>query len=287
MISTFYEHIAEAAIQEHKSVGEICKIVRAAGIEAVEMDAARLIPHKLTDKHRIAVLKKELKEADLKISCIYQFFNFGYENKTEPGFELVDLAKECGAGFIMPIPGFMTKGEMPGTAAYQDCFHKMVSCLSLIMEYAKKEGIQVVLEDFDDAKSPIATSKGLLEFKKALPELQFAFDTGNFIYSGEDVSKAFELLKGSIAHVHLKDRGLLVPGQEPVNGYEEVICTDGRRICGAPTGYGDLPIREIITELLSSGYQGYFAAEHFGSAHQLQDLCMSAEWIKNTILQRN
>ncbi|MBQ8061609.1 MAG: sugar phosphate isomerase/epimerase [Bacteroidales bacterium] len=50
-----------------------------------------------------------------------------------------------------------------------------------------------------------------------------------------------------------------------------------------PIGTGCIPIREIITELSSSGYQGWFTVEQFGSRNMLEDSRTSFENIMSIV----
>ena len=81
--------------------------------------------------------------------------------------------------------------------------------------YARSKGIAPTIEDFDDSKSPIATARQMLWFAERIPELKITFDTGNFMFSGEDELTAFGLLKDRIAHVHCKDRTFSKNSGEP------------------------------------------------------------------------
>ena len=46
-------------------------------------------------------------------------------------------------------------------------------------------------------------------------------------------------------------------------------------------GDGRIPIKEVVTKLLSSGYNGYFAIEHFGAGDQIKFMERSARFLKN------
>ncbi|MNW22304.1 hypothetical protein D3C71_2237060 [compost metagenome] len=47
----------------------------------------------------------------------------------------------------------------------------------------------------------------------------------------------------------------------------------------SPAGSGCIPMKEIVTELLKSGYDDTFAIEHFGAQNQLAYMKQSAEWL--------
>ena len=84
-IAVFYDHIEEAARQNHiKPVKNIYKNVRSFGIDAVELDYDRAVKEE-------ASLFKNLKEADLSVSCMYGFFDFAHGNTVEDGRRMVDF----------------------------------------------------------------------------------------------------------------------------------------------------------------------------------------------------
>lgn len=319
-LSTFYEHIVEAAAQSSLPVSEVLHRVRSFGFQYVELDAARLKANNYLDRHKVSQMVKEIHDADLKISCIYQSMDFGYRKKrresTEgdgPSFDadhgddqhrrgfmgnwgnrfwnnhhtaldeklqgtsalldLVDLAEKLEVPRIMPIPGFLKKNEKRGTKEYDLVVEDMIEAVAFLCEYASSKGIDVVMEDFDNETAPFCDSEGLLYFLDAIPELGVAFDTGNFLYSGEDVFSAYEKLKGRIRHIHLKDRA-----DTSLNGDPGQHCPDGHVIYSAPTGFGDLHLDEIVKMLQADGYTGIYATEHFGSRRQLEDMEFSAKW---------
>ena len=67
-LSVFYDHILQAKEQSGKSLEELLRGVQAAGIDAVEICLTYLLEHKET--------LKLLQDADLGISCIYEFLRW-------------------------------------------------------------------------------------------------------------------------------------------------------------------------------------------------------------------
>ena len=53
----------------------------------------------------------------------------------------------------------------------------------------------------------------------------------------------------------------------------------GREMYSSPVGSGCIQMKEIVEKILASGYDDYFAIEHFGSCQQLQDIETSAAWL--------
>ena len=45
-------------------------------------------------------------------------------------------------------------------------------------------------------------------------------------------------------------------------------------------GSGCLKMKDIVEQIIQSGYDDYFAIEHFGSLCQLKDMKESAKWLQ-------
>ncbi len=123
----------------------------------------------------------------------------------------------------------------------------------------KELGINVLFEDFDDFSSPMSAKNGVEWFLEKCPDVGYTFDCGNFIMYNENVLEAFNKFHARIRHVHCKDRS-----------HEAVAVGEGR-----------LPIGEVVTALLKSGYNGYFAIEHFDAKDQLDCIKKSALYLQN------
>lgn len=263
-ISVFYEHIAEAAVQTGKSVEEILDIIKSHGIQAVEIESVRLL-------NKVENITQKIKEVGMSISCIYSFFDFGHGQDVADGFKLIDLAVSVECGSVLLIPGFVQPREDRNKLQ-----SSMKEAVRAICDYANGKNITVCMEDFDDIIAPFASMHELLSFMQDVPGLSCAFDTGNFLYSEENVEEALELLLPYIKHVHLKDRSLKVKDEETPK-----LTVKGRKLYSAAVGTGCIPMEKICHKLLENSYDKTFAIEHFGSQNQLEDMIKSAEWVKN------
>lgn len=267
-ISVFYEHILEAAAQSSMSVLDTCRAVNSYGIMGVEIEDKRLMENN-------EEIIKILRQTDLEISCIYGFFDFSHKDDGKEGYKIVDLAKRNGVKKVMPIPGFV-KGIERIPFIYKIKMERMAAALTDVCSYAKENGITTVLEDFDDKAAPYCNMAGLKYFMDHVEGLGCAFDTGNFLYSGEDSHEALSEFMGKISHVHCKDRTWQEKeGEIP----KETI--KGRKMYSCAVGSGCIKMQEIVEKIIISGYDDYFAIEHFGSLCQLEDMKESAKWLHN------
>lgn len=262
MLSVFYDHILQAASQVGKSLPELLHGVRAAGMEAVEINMTYLCEHEET--------YELLQKANLHVSCVYEFYEMEHKDERERAKKHIDTARKAGAGKILVVPGFLSEKEV---GVMKECVSdydkaesflkkntkalRMLEGLSEIVTLGKKNSIQVTIEDFDDIKSPISCVNGLKWFLSCIPDLKVTFDTGNFIIHGENVLEAWEALKDRVVHIHCKDRG-----NQPV-----------------AVGDGNIPMRDILHSIRESGYDGYLAIEHFDATDQEACMKKSADFL--------
>lgn len=286
-LSIFYDHVMQAAEQSGKPISEILSAAVDAGITAVDINNANIARH--------PDMLPLIKEAGMSVACSFQFYSWGsdeYSNYDNLRAHIAS-AKAEGQEKILVIPGFLNKEEAtalnellneigipdspvidPRLDAFMksnESIMKMTEMLRGAVKIAAEEGITVTLEDFDGFDAPFARTLGLLWFMQNVDGLRYTLDTGNFIYSDERMEDAYELLKDYIVHVHTKDRGV----EEKCVGFKHK-----RGMAPAATGEGYMPIAEYVRKLIDSGYDGYFAIEHYGHPDQAGAIVRSAENLK-------
>lgn len=275
-LSVFYDHIEEAAQQTGKSTSEILKRCHEFGIRGVEINFSFL------DENKKRVCS-ELCDSGMKISCIYEMFDFAGDRDTSKGKRMIEAAAEMKASRILVIPGELEGWEAAELSACSDVYdaterymnqsatiQKMKCALAELVAYAANTGIQVTLEDFDGFLHPYARINQLLWFMRHVQGLKYTLDMGNFSFSNEDVVKAAEILGEYIVHVHCKDRR--------ESQYVKGEFCKGLGQCAAGEGY--IPIKSLVKGLKESGYNGYLAIEHFGVENQLSHIEKSAAYLK-------
>ncbi|WP_342437696.1 sugar phosphate isomerase/epimerase [Paenibacillus sp. FSL L8-0436] len=272
-LSVFYNHIVRASEQTGLTLEEVLNRVHEFGISAVELDLEEALG---CGKE---VMKKRLEKAGISVASMYGFFDFGNDPNTKPGFEFIDTAEYLGAGKVLIIPGFVD--ETASAEERNTALQKMAGTLNIICDYAGRKRILVTMEDFDDIRAPFSGSDELLWFLEQVPKLHITFDTGNFIYRGEDELEAYEKLKRRIVHVHCKDRSL-----DEQNGGMPKLAMSGARLFPSPAGSGFIPIEAILTRLKAGGYDDTLAIEHFDAVDQLGYMEQSAEWLRSSWAKR-
>ena len=278
-LSIFYDHIREAAQQTGKSTLEIMKCCHQFGINGLEINFSFL------DENKEAV-GLELSDSDMKISCIYETFDYGRDEDIARGKRMIDMAAEMKASRILVIPGEIESweaaelsaccGNYDATEQYMNqssSVRNMQSALSELVEYATQKGVQVTLEDFDGFLQPFARMNQLLWFMRHVRGLKYTLDMGNFAFSDEDVGIAADVLAEYIVHVHCKDRR-----ESP---YVRGNFNRGLGQCAAGEGY--IPIARLVNQLKDRGYDGYLAIEHFGVQNQISHIKRSAFYLKQYV----
>ncbi len=264
-LSVFYDHVIDAHDQTGKEILDILKIVKDQGISALEL--------RLSHLQENPKIKEWVKEAGLLISCIYEFYEMGTCDETEKVSMHLQAAKELGSPNIMIVPGFLhgkdvdilkeTMTDKDKLFSFFDSHKevkKMADAMNSAVKMGSEMGVNVLFEDFDDFSSPMSGINGVDWFLEHVPDIGYTFDCGNFIMHDEDVLLAFSKFEKRVRHVHCKDRG---------------------EVPAVAVGDGRIPIKEIVTKLLSSGYNGYFAIEHFGAGDQIKYMERSARFLKN------
>lgn len=268
-ISVFFDHILQAREQTGKSLEELLAGVRKSGIEAVEINLYYLETHPET----VALLQA----ADLKVSCIYEFYEMGVKDESEKINRHINTAVRVGAGKILVVPGFLQGEEaeemqknIVAQSSVEEWFAGNQAILGMkqgLMDSVSlgcEKGVVVTVEDFDDIHSPLSGMFGIQWFLKEVPGLKYTLDMGNYLFYEENVLDAWELLKEKVAHVHCKDR-------QPQSN------------ASVQTGTGYMPIKHLVEALKVQGYDDYLAVEHFDVEGQEQCVAGSAKYLRELL----
>lgn len=285
-LSVFFDHILQAEEQTGKHIPELLAEVKKAGISAVEINRTYLLEHPET--------LEMLETAGLQVSCIYEFYALERGRETEKARRHIEIARKAKAGKILIVPGFFSveteefvncvpdREKVWDYLSHSEKALRMAEGLREIVEMAGSRNfadtpITVVIEDFDDRNSPIASVSGMRWFAEQVPGLCFTFDTGNFIIHGEDIFAAWEELKDKVVHVHCKDRKISAEkllkvqkteSSEPLQVQENATPDIKECYLPAAVGEGCIPIKELVYKMKEYGYRGYLAIEHFDAADQ-------------------
>jgi len=270
-LATFYDHVQDISKQEKVTMHEALCRTKKMGIDFLNVSSNNI-------KDREEEVRAELEAADLKVSSVCAYFSFEKTGGiTEEDIRELDKALFFGTKNVLVIPGFFEDGDTEEEKEKKLC--NMISAIKELQKEAEKRGITLMMEEYDNILAPFSTIAGACRFLDEIPELVVAFDTGNFLYSDEDVLEAYVQLRERVGFVHLKDRSL----ENPKDGGEERADINGRYIYSAPVGFGVIPIAEIITKLQADGYSGIYTIEQYGSARSQEYMQKAADWLRNRL----
>jgi sugar phosphate isomerase/epimerase len=117
----------------------------------------------------------------------------------------------------------------------------------ILAEYGEGKGVLVLLETHGDFKT-LKEVKGVFDLVKS-GNFRLLWDVGHTdLFYRDDFMEFYKPMKELISHTHIRDCIRGEPG-------DEKTC----KPCLA--GEGQVPIRAIVEQLLSDGYNGYFSFE--------------------------
>lgn len=247
-ISIFADHIGTIAQQEHISFAEAATRIRNLGYTGVDVGTNYSHAHLNT-----------LDSLGFAHACAIAWIDFVAGPQPAAEEQALSFMETRQWPQLLLVPGFLP-ADRP--AAYTDSLRDAaISRIAAFAAKAAQRGLRVLVEDFDNPRSLCYDTPSLDRLFAASPALGHVFDTGNYVYGGEDVLTALTHFRDRIYHVHLKDR------LAPHDGASPAI------------GKGIVPTREVIDQLTSSGYRGWFTVEHYGSRHMLSDAAFSIQTI--------
>lgn len=277
--SVFYHHICCAAQELCCTVEDMMEKVRQWEIGYVELDRDAVG----ADEQQALALGRMMARHGLQPSSIYGFYDWGGESPMPDEDDLLlRQARWLGCERVMVIPGFYA--DLSDAARCEKEKARMIEGTRQLVALAKARGITVTIECFDDARSPIATIRGMAEFLEAVPDLMVTLETGNFRFSGDDILEAQQVFRDRVRHVHLKDRYLpaQVEGEIPAQRLagDPATAVTGEVMYPCAVGHGHIPMETVLDELVRWRYEGIMTIEHFGAASYAEAIKDSVDWLK-------
>jgi sugar phosphate isomerase/epimerase len=221
-------------------------------IEARNIDGQNIID---LPKDKFDLICEKLKDAGIKVNCIGSAIaNWGksIEEPFEPTVEetkrAVERMKKLDCKMIRIMSYAILKGRQPDDQMKEQRFERLRKICSLFTD----NDILPVHENCQNFGGMGYTFT--LELIENVPGLKLVFDTGNPVFSADrtkskpypmqDSLEFYKNVKAHIAYVHIKD----------------VVYKNGKEDYTFP-GEGDGHVKEILSDLLSSGYEGGISIE--------------------------
>ena len=237
-ISIFSDHISAIARQEGITFAQAAQKVKEIGFNGVDV--------------RVLQKPSQLKTLDslgFIYSCAIADIDYSRGGQAELEKKTVAFMKKYGIKQVLLVPGLIPE-EAVDEADKADARSRIVG----FADRMAAKGYEVILEDYDNPRSLCYNTAKLNTLFGMTDNLGMAFDTGNFLFAGEDAYRASLHFADKVKHVHLKDRA----------GAKDMKCV--------PAGTGCIPVEAVVRKLVSVGYDGWFTAEQFGSKQMLEDV---------------
>ncbi|NOZ22083.1 MAG: sugar phosphate isomerase/epimerase [Planctomycetes bacterium] len=149
--------------------------------------------------------------------------------------------------------------------------------LAKAYERTKNSGVTITIEDFGVYPPFTAGGRHCLETLEAsnCPAIKFTFDNGNFLFADDTPTGVYDLFKGRIAHVHIKDFALREPDDQPRS-----TSLAGKQYKGCLIGDGEAEVVDTVKLLKADAYDGWISLEVGGSIGPLDDALHGAKVVK-------
>ena len=244
-ISIFCDHIWTVARQEGLSFREAATKVREIGYDGADVRV-------LQDPDELRILDS----LGFGHACAIADIDYGAGEQPEMEARAISFLETYGYDRLLLVTGLMPEGS---TAADRDAARQRIAAFA---KRVTDKGFCIMVEDFDNPRSLCYNMAGLDSLFTLAPTLGHVFDTGNYLFAGDDALVAYGQFRDRIGHVHLKDRRAK---------------SDAASV---PVGAGIVPVKEVVDKLLESGYDGWFTVEQYGSAQMLQDASVSIRTVR-------
>ena len=235
-ISIFCDHIETAARQEGISFAEAAARFREMGYAGADIRV-------LQDPAEI----RTLDSLGFAHACAITDINYAAGDQTEMEDRTIAFMEEGGYERLLLVPGLM------GKESTQEDREAVRQRIAAFAARVTARGFQILVEDYDNPRSLCFNTERLDSLFALSGDLGLVFDTGNFLFAGEEALACFDHFRDRIGHVHLKDR---------------VSPTDMHCV---PAGTGCIPMADIVRRLAASGYDGWYTVEQYGSSSMLAD----------------
>ena len=239
-ISIFCDHIETAARQESISFAEAATRFKALGYAGADIRVFQ-------DPAHIATLDS----LGFAHACAITDIDYSKEDQHELEEKTLAFMAERGFDRLLLVPGLVPDSF---SRAQRDAVRGRIAAFAARVA---ARGYTIMVEDYDNRRSLCYNAERLDSLFAVSKELRLAFDSGNFLFAGQDAMQQYTHFRDRIAHVHLKDR----------TSPENMNCR--------PAGEGCIPIAEIVADLVESGYTGWLTVEQYGSRHMLEDSAVS------------
>jgi sugar phosphate isomerase/epimerase len=199
------------------------------------------------DDDEVAAVRRSCAEQNVGVSCIGSPIGKSpiaspIEHETANLARIFQIAEAVGTRRVRVFSFYPP--DTSSNVHYDRYIDQAVSRLAQLAEMAQQEGFTLLLENEKGiVGDTLARCHAIVNAIKN-PHVRFLWDPANFVQVGEAeaTDRGWLSLGAHVAYVHIKD----------------ALLADGSI---RPAGEGDGQVRELLTKLRDSGYQGFLALE--------------------------
>jgi sugar phosphate isomerase/epimerase len=230
-----------------------------AGLKAIGFDGLEIfLSDLIADARTFRKYKSLLKSNDLKLACIDAICDFVSADATERRNAVEHLRVGIETAGELECSRVMLAGSMEKQGISLAEGRKMIADgIASQVDLARQAGVTLMVEDYGMARELMCRTADCLEVIELCggPErVKFTFDTGNFLFAGEDPEENIETFLPVIHHVHIKAWRALADRQPGDSG-------EFGGYIGCPIGEGVIPNEPLVRRIQASGYDGWFSLE--------------------------
>ncbi len=160
----------------------------------------------------------------------------------------------------------------PKTISPKDIRGEVIDRLGKMLEVAEQYGVNLCHENEKGIYGDIA--ERCLDLHKTFTELKCVFDPANFIQSGQDTVKAYEMLKDYVYYLHIKDAlydGNVVPAGQGVGNLPYILKEYIKRGGNAVTVEPHLKVFSGLEALEQAGEESKIGITSYSSGDEAFD----------------
>ena len=195
------------------------------------------------DDGQVATLRRALGEAGAHVSAIGSpIGKIRVDAPLPPELErmrrVADIARELGTAIVRVFSFFIPPGEPPERHR-----QRVIDRMGALAQLAEERGLVLAHENEKEIYGDIPQRCADLITAVGSPALRAAFDAANFVQCGvQPHSEGYGLLRPYLVYLQIKD----------------AVAATGEIV---PAGRGDGQLRETLTALADSGFEGYLSLE--------------------------
>lgn len=276
-----FQQLISAGKETQLSVMKIAKDMGFDGIEFTDLNA----PEGVTEAQYAEMIREESERLSLPVTAYTISANFlndaGVHAEVERICRKVDVAEILGAKNLRHDAAWSVPEDIRAFAGFEQVLPVLVDGCKRVTEYAQSKGITTMIENHgffcqdSERVEKIINGVGSANFGVLL-------DVGNFACADENSALAAGRLAPYVKHVHAKDFHIKSGNSfDPGKGFFK--SRGGNYLRGSIIGHGDIPVRQCLSIVKNSGYDGFVSIEFEGLEDCLKGIEIGFENLKKML----